>query len=112
MKSNEINAFLIGLLGGMIGAMSMTAYISHKNESAIYDKVNSAQALEVNNPIEARPWDYCRNENPKSTPKGDSFYDACLQRLYAENPGLNRGRYFSNLRVPDIDGDGKVSSKH
>ncbi len=102
----------IPLLALVAGTAALASYFDSKRISNIYNKVNSAQVLEVSNPIGARPWDYCRNENPKRTPKGDAFYDACLQRMYSENPGLKEGKYLSTLKATDIDGDGKVSSEH
>ncbi len=100
---------LLGVYAGMAG---MLIYRENKQTRDIYEHVNKAHIIETYNPAEARPWDYCRNENPRNTPKGDAFYDACLQRLYQENQGLKEGRYLPNLKVPDIDGNGKVSSRH
>ncbi len=110
--NGRISPLKAAMVGAIISSLFAITNIKNKNEMAVYDKVNKAGIIETHNPKEARPWDYCRNENSKNIRRGDTFYDACLQRMYSENPGLKEGRYLQTLKVRDIDGNGKVSSKH
>ena len=100
------------LLGVYTGIAGMLIYGENKQTRGIYEHVNKAHIIETTNSLSSRPDDYCRNEIPDNASDAMAYKDACLQKMYLENSGLKEGRYLQTLKVPDIDEDGKVSSRH